>query len=181
MAMNPKQVIIHTDGGCQGNPGVGGWAAVLRYGNHVKEISGGEIATTNNRMELLAAIESLRALKEPCAVTLFTDSEYLRNGITSWIRGWKFKGWRTKDKKPVKNSDLWKELDRLASGHQLKWEWLKGHAGHPDNERCDVLAAEQMLKIRQAHSKDKLREALEIFRQSQEPSFASQAGGPPRF
>ena len=166
--MNLKRVIIHTDGGCQGNPGIGGWAAVLRYGDKVKEISGGEPATTNNRMELRAAIEALRSLKERCEVTLFTDSEYVRNGITSWIRGWKFKGWRTKDKKPVKNADLWKELDQLASSHQLQWEWLKGHAGHTDNERCDVLAAAEMQKLRQKHSKDELRRALEEFRLSQD-------------
>jgi len=166
--MSLKQVIIHTDGGCSGNPGIGGWAAVLRYGEKVKEVSGGEIATTNNRMELRAAIEALRALKERCDVTLFTDSEYLRNGITSWVRGWKYNGWRTKDKKPVKNADLWKDLDHLAAQHQLKWEWLKGHAGHCDNERCDVLAGEQIQAIKKAHSKEDRRRALEIFKNGSE-------------
>jgi ribonuclease HI len=168
--MSLKEVTIHTDGGCEGNPGPGGWAAVLRYGDKTREISGGEPATTNNRMELRAAIESLRILKEPCEIALFTDSEYLRNGITSWIRGWKFTGWRTKDKKPVKNSDLWKELDQLAGTHQLKWEWVKGHAGHADNERCDVLAAEEMQKLRKIHTKEDLRRALEAFRLNQEPT-----------
>lgn len=166
--MDLKQVIIHTDGGCRGNPGVGGWAAVLRYGEKLKEISGGELATTNNRMELRAAIEALRALKERCDVTLFTDSEYLRNGITSWVRGWKYNGWRTKDKKPVKNADLWKELDQLTAAQALKWEWLKGHAGHPDNERCDVLAGEQMDLLQKNHSKEARRSALEAFRESQD-------------
>jgi ribonuclease HI len=169
-----KQVIIHTDGGCQGNPGVGGWGAVLRYGDKAREISGGELATTNNRMELRAAIEALRALKERCAVTLFTDSEYLRNGITSWVRGWKYNGWRTKDKKPVKNCDLWKELDRLSASHELTWSWLKGHAGHADNERCDLLAGEQMAALRKKHSKEDLRRALEHFREN--GSNPSEAG-----
>lgn len=175
--MSLKQVIIHTDGGCSGNPGIGGWAAVLRYGEKVKEVSGGEIATTNNRMELCAAIEALRALKERCDVTLFTDSEYLRNGITSWVRGWKYNGWRTKDKKPVKNADLWKDLDHLAAQHQLKWEWLKGHAGHCDNERCDVLAGEQIQAIKKAHSKEDRRHALEIFKNGSESAKNSTSAG----
>jgi Ribonuclease HI len=163
-----KHVTIHTDGGCEGNPGPGGWAAVLRYGDKCREVSGAEIATTNNRMELRAAIEALRALKEACEVTLFTDSEYLRNGITGWIHGWRRNGWRTKDRKPVKNSDLWQELDQLARQHVLKWEWLKGHAGHKDNERCDVLARQQISELRKKHSKAELKQALEAFKQGEQ-------------
>ncbi len=163
------KVTIHTDGGCLGNPGPGGWAAVLRHGERVHEISGGELATTNNRMELRAAIEALRALKQPCAVELFTDSEYLRNGITAWIKGWKARGWITKDKKPVKNADLWRDLDTACERHQIQWGWLKGHAGHADNERCDVLAGEVMQGFRQKHSADELRAALEAFKESVEP------------
>jgi ribonuclease HI len=159
-----KEVIIHTDGGCEGNPGPGGWAAVLRHGKHAREISGGELATTNNRMELRAAIEGLNALKEPCVVKIFTDSEYLRNGITMWIKGWKARGWRTKDKKPVKNEDLWRELDAAAARHQMRWEWLKGHAGHADNERCDVLAGEAMQRICQQHTTAELAAALAAFK-----------------
>jgi len=155
-----KRVTIHTDGGCEGNPGPGGWAAILRYGEHVREISGGGLATTNNRMELQAAIEALNVLKQPCEVQIFTDSEYLRNGITQWIKGWKARGWVTKDKKPVKNADLWRELDAACARHQVEWGWLKGHAGHPDNERCDLLAAEVMQDIRRKHTKAELREAL---------------------
>lgn len=171
--MNLKEIVIHTDGGCEGNPGPGGWAAVLRYGEHCREVSGAEIATTNNRMELRAAIEALRALKEPCAVTLFTDSEYLRNGITAWIHGWRRNGWRTKEKKPVKNSDLWQELDQLVRQHSLKWEWLKGHAGHKDNERCDVLAKQQINELRKKHSKAELRGALEAFKRSEQTLTAN--------
>jgi ribonuclease HI len=159
-----KDVIIHTDGGCQGNPGPGGWAAVLRHGDSVREISGGELATTNNRMELRAAIEALNALKQPCAVEIFTDSEYLRNGITAWIRGWKARGWITKDKKPVKNADLWRDLDAACARHHVKWGWLKGHAGHADNERCDVLAGEVMQSLRQKHTAAELKAALEAFK-----------------
>jgi ribonuclease HI len=159
-----KEVVIHTDGGCEGNPGPGGWAAVLRHGRNVREISGGEPATTNNRMELRAAIESLRILNQPCAVRLFTDSEYLRNGITTWIRGWKARGWITKEKKPVKNADLWRDLDAACARHQVKWEWLKGHAGHADNERCDVLAAAAIQALRGKHSAAELRAALTEFK-----------------
>lgn len=163
------EVTIHTDGGCLGNPGPGGWAAVLRHGERIREISGGELATTNNRMELLAAIEALRALKQPCAVELFTDSEYLRNGITAWIKGWKARGWVTKEKKPVKNADLWRDLDAACESHRIKWNWLKGHAGHADNERCDVLAAEVMQGFRQKHSAAELAAALAAFKESVEP------------
>ncbi len=164
-----NQVVIHTDGGCQGNPGPGGWAAVLRHGDSVREISGGEPATTNNRMEMRAAIEALRSLEQPSEVKLFTDSEYLRNGISSWIKGWKARGWLTAEKKPVRNADLWRELDALASRHRVHWGWLKGHAGHEDNERCDVLAGEAMAKIRQKHSPAELKTALAAFKESGEP------------
>jgi len=163
------EVTIHTDGGCLGNPGPGGWAAVLRHGERVREISGGELATTNNRMELRAAIEALRALKQPCAVELFTDSEYLRNGITAWIRGWKARGWVTKEKKPVKNADLWRDLDAACERHRIKWNWLKGHAGHADNERCDVLADAVMQGFRQKHSAEELKAALNAFKESVGP------------
>ena len=163
------EVTIHTDGGCLGNPGPGGWAAVMRHGDRVREISGGELATTNNRMELCAAIEALRALKQPCAVELYTDSEYVRNGITSWIKGWKARGWITKDKKPVKNAVLWRALDAACESHQVKWNWLKGHAGHVDNERCDVLADEVMQGFRQKHSAAELKAALTAFKESLEP------------
>lgn len=161
-----KDVIIHTDGGCEGNPGPGGWAAVLRHGERVREISGGELATTNNRMELRAAIEALRALKQPCAVKIFTDSEYLRNGITAWIKGWKARGWITKDKKPVKNADLWRDLEAQVAQHHVQWGWLKGHAGHAENERCDVLAGEEIQKIRQRHSSVERQAALAAFKES---------------
>jgi len=148
MAMN--QVTIHTDGACDPNPGPGGWAVVLRYGTHARELAGGEPAATNNRMEIKAAIEALRALKEPCEVTLFTDSEYLRDGITQWLPRWKVKGWRTLGRKPVKNDDLWRQLEAECARHQIHWRWLKGHAGHPDNERCDQLARAQINKLRSA-------------------------------
>lgn len=160
-----KQVTIHCDGACQGNPGPGGWAAVLQYGEKRKEICGAVAATTNNRMELQAAIESLRALKEVCEVEVFTDSEYLRNGITSWVRGWKFKGWMTKERKPVKNADLWRELDALASQHKVTWRWLKGHAGHAENERCDALAVEQINLLRSKCRPEDLKKALKEFQE----------------
>jgi ribonuclease HI len=159
-----KQVVIHTDGGCEGNPGPGGWAAVLRYGTQTREISGGEIATTNNRMELTAAIRALQTLREPCAVEMFTDSQYLRKGITEWIAAWKARGWKTKDKQPVKNVDLWQQLDLAAAKHRIEWKWLKGHAGHQDNERCDLLAAAEMAKIRKTHSRAELKAALDEFK-----------------
>lgn len=135
-----KKVQVITDGACSGNPGPGGWAAVLRYNRHEKEIWGSEKLTTNNRMELRAAIEALRALKEDCEVELVTDSEYLKNGITTWIHSWKRKGWMTASKKPVLNQDLWKELDELVRRHKIAWVWTKGHASHADNNRCDELA-----------------------------------------
>jgi ribonuclease HI len=135
-----KSVELITDGACLGNPGPGGWAAILRYGGHKKELYGSEPLTTNNRMELRAAVEGLRALKQPCSVTVTTDSQYLKNGITSWIGRWKQNGWRTADNKPVANQDLWRELDELARRHRVRWRWTKGHASHDDNNRCDELA-----------------------------------------
>lgn len=134
------QVEIFTDGACKGNPGPGGWGAVIRAGAHEKEVSGGEAETTNNRMELMAAIAALNALTRPCTVTLSTDSVYVRDGITKWIHGWQRNGWRTADKKPVKNADLWQALQAAAAPHQIEWLWVKGHAGHPENERADRLA-----------------------------------------
>ncbi|HTV90879.1 MAG TPA: ribonuclease HI [Stellaceae bacterium] len=133
-------VEIFTDGACSGNPGPGGWGAVLRYGAVEKELSAGEPATTNNRMELMAAIAGLEALKRPCRVKLYTDSQYLRDGITRWLPAWKSRGWRTADKKPVKNRDLWQRLEAAAAPHAVEWRWVRGHAGHPENERADALA-----------------------------------------
>jgi ribonuclease HI len=141
-----QRVQIWTDGACSGNPGPGGWAAVLRFGEVEKELSGGEAVTTNNRMELLAAIEGLAALKRPMAVDLTTDSEYLRNGITQWIHGWKRNGWRTAAKDPVKNADLWQRLDELARTHDVAWHWTRGHSGHAENERVDELARAEVKK-----------------------------------
>lgn len=131
---------IYTDGACRGNPGRGGWGATLRYGEHYRELSGAEAQTTNNRMELTAVIEALRALKRHSKVALYTDSEYVRRGITEWVSAWKQRGWKTADRKPVKNQDLWETLDQLASGHQIEWHWVKGHSGVPGNERVDALA-----------------------------------------
>lgn len=162
-----KQVTIHTDGACEGNPGPGGWAAVLEYGGVKKEISGGAIATTNNRMELTAALEALTRLKEPCSVDLFTDSEYLRNGITKWIHGWKAKGWR---KGTIKNVDLWKGIDAAARRHKVAWHWVKGHAGHPQNERCDVLAVAETKKLRESHTAAQLKAAKAAFLAERAPA-----------
>lgn len=131
---------IYTDGACRGNPGPGGWGALLRAGSHEKELWGGEANTTNNRMEMTAVIESLKALKRPSEVVLTTDSQYVRKGITEWITGWKRKNWKTAAGKPVKNADLWREIDALAAGHQIEWRWVKGHSGHAENERVDDLA-----------------------------------------
>ncbi|KKC97870.1 MULTISPECIES: ribonuclease HI [Photobacterium] len=135
-----KQVEIFTDGSCLGNPGPGGYGTILRYKGHVKELNDGFFMTTNNRMELLAAIVGLASLKESCEVDLTTDSQYVRQGITQWIHNWKKRGWKTADKKPVKNADLWQQLDQETQRHQVRWHWVKGHAGHPENERCDELA-----------------------------------------
>ena len=135
-----KHVDIFTDGACSGNPGPGGWGAILRYGEIEKELSGGEAETTNNRMELMAAISALQALKSPCEVDLYTDSAYVKDGISKWIHGWKRNGWKTASKKPVKNAELWQRLDAARARHDVRWEWIKGHAGHPENERADELA-----------------------------------------
>ena len=133
-------VEIYTDGACRGNPGPGGWGALLRAGGRERELHGGEAATTNNRMELTAAIRALEALKRPCSVALYTDSQYVRQGITQWLPQWVARGWKTADRKPVKNQDLWLRLDELARLHRVEWHWVKGHAGHPENERADGLA-----------------------------------------
>ena len=138
------RVVIHTDGGSRGNPGPGGWGAILEWNGHCRELKGGEAHTTNNRMELLAAIVALETLKRPCVVQLHTDSQYLRQGITSWIHSWKKNGWRTADKKPVKNDDLWRHLDEAAQRHAIDWRWVKGHAGDEMNERADALARRGM-------------------------------------
>ncbi len=137
-----NHVEIHTDGACKGNPGPGGWGVVLQSGSSRKELFGGELGTTNNRMELTAVIEALAALKRPCTVDLYLDSEYVRKGITEWIGGWKARGWKTAAKQPVKNVDLWQRLDALVSGagHEIRWHWVRGHAGNPGNERADALA-----------------------------------------
>jgi ribonuclease HI len=135
-----KSVQLITDGACLGNPGPGGWAYILRFGPHTREMYGSASQTTNNRMELTAAIEGLRALKEPCKVEVVTDSQYVKNGITTWIHGWKRNGWKTASKQPVVNQDLWQDLDQLSNIHEMVWTWTKGHADHPDNNRCDELA-----------------------------------------
>jgi len=137
---NEAVIDIYTDGACKGNPGPGGWGALLRTAGQEKELWGGERDTTNNRMELTAVIRALAALKRPVQARIHTDSQYVQKGISAWIHGWKRNGWKTADKKPVKNADLWQELDRLAAGHRIEWLWVKGHAGHPENERADALA-----------------------------------------
>jgi len=143
-----EHVEIATDGACKGNPGPGGWGALLRMGDVEKELSGGEKLTTNNRMELMAAIKALEALKRPCKVTLSTDSRYVMDGLTKWLAGWQRNGWRTAAKQPVKNADLWRELIAAAKPHQIEWVWVKGHAGHGDNERADQLASDAALNAR---------------------------------
>mgnify|MGYP001477226332 CR=1 FL=1 len=151
--MTPKampHVVIYSDGACSGNPGPGGWGAVLMSGSHRKEISGGEANTTNNRMELLAAISALEALKRASRVEIWTDSAYVKNGITQWIHGWKRNGWRTADRKDVKNAELWQRLDALRAKHEVTWHWLKGHAGHPENECADALARAGMAPYKNA-------------------------------
>ncbi|MCX6978172.1 MAG: ribonuclease HI [Verrucomicrobia bacterium] len=143
-----KEAVVHTDGGCSGNPGPGGWAAVVECDGAVKEMSGGELVTTNNRMELRACIAALESLEGPYEVILHTDSTYVRNGITKWIKGWKVRGWKTAKDEPVKNQDLWSRLDVAAMGHRVEWRWLKGHAGHYWNERCDFLAREVIARLK---------------------------------
>ncbi|MEM1039735.1 MAG: ribonuclease HI [Pseudomonadota bacterium] len=149
-----KSVSIWTDGACSGNPGPGGWGALLRYGDKERELYGGEDLTTNNRMELLAAIEALNALKQPCTVDLHTDSQYVKGGMTGWIHGWKRNGWKTSAKKPVKNAELWQALDEAVSRHTVNWHWVKGHAGHVENERADELARMGMEPHKLASPKD---------------------------
>ncbi|MFO1133505.1 MAG: ribonuclease HI [Hyphomicrobiales bacterium] len=142
--MTANKVIVHTDGACSGNPGPGGWGVILDYNGTRKELSGGEALTTNNRMELMGAISALEALKRPCEVEMHVDSQYVKDGITKWIHGWKKNGWKTADKKPVKNAELWQRLDDALKLHKVSWHWVKGHAGHDDNERADELAREGM-------------------------------------
>ena len=146
--MSQPHVTIYTDGACSGNPGPGGWGAILAFDGREKELKGGEAHTTNNRMELTAAIAALEALTRPCRVDLYTDSQYVRGGITGWIHGWKRNGWRTADKKPVKNVDLWQRLDQAIGRHEMHWHWVKGHAGHAQNERADRLAREAIVAVR---------------------------------
>ncbi len=143
-----ETVVIYTDGACKGNPGPGGWGVWLRWGEHEKELFGGEALTTNNRMELTAVIEALSALKRRTPVAIYTDSEYVKNGITSWIHGWKSRGWRTADKKPVKNIELWQKLDALVAQHDVSWHWVRGHTGDPGNERADQLANRGVEQVR---------------------------------
>ena len=142
--MTTGKVIVHTDGACSGNPGPGGWGAILEFNGTRKELSGGEAQTTNNRMELMAAISALEALKRPCSVEMHVDSVYVKDGITKWIKSWKTRDWKTADKKPVKNVDLWQRLDAAIVPHQISWHWVKGHAGHDENERADELARQGM-------------------------------------
>lgn len=146
--MTEAIVDIYTDGACSGNPGPGGWGAILRSGGHEKELFGGERGTTNNRMEMMAVIRALQALTRPVKVRVHTDSQYVQKGISEWIHGWKRRGWKTADNKPVKNDDLWRELDQLAALHQIEWLWVKGHAGHPENERADALARRGVEQVR---------------------------------
>ena len=161
--MSGDRIQIWTDGACSGNPGPGGWGAVMRFGEHEKELKGGEALTTNNRMELMAAIRALQALKRPSGVDMHVDSQYLRGGIQSWIHNWKKNGWRTADKKPVKNVDLWQELDEAIKTHEIVWHWVKGHAGHEENERADELARDGMAPFKP--------------KKSRRPAAAKAAGG----
>ena len=147
MMNTEKTVFLYTDGACKGNPGKGGWGVLMRYGSHEKELFGGEAHTTNNRMELTAIIQGLAALKRPCAVVIYTDSQYVKNGMEKWIHGWKKNGWKTASKQPVKNEDLWQQLDRLAAQHQIQWQWVRGHAGHTENERADALANQGVASV----------------------------------
>ncbi|MCB1451536.1 MAG: ribonuclease HI [Nitratireductor sp.] len=150
------ELFAYTDGACSGNPGPGGWGALMRHGERERELSGGEPDTTNNRMELRAAIEALNALKKPCEVHVHTDSQYVRGGVTGWMHNWKRNGWKTSDKKPVKNEDLWRELDAATARHKIHWHWVKGHAGHVENERADELARTGMEPFKKRPKKDSL-------------------------
>ncbi len=161
-----QTVVIHSDGACHGNPGPGGWAAILSCGPHTRELTGAVCATTNNRMELQAAIEAFTALKKPCVVEFHTDSNYLNNGVTTWLAGWKRNGWRTKAKTPVKNADLWCQLDSVVTPHRVTWHWVKGHAGHQGNERCDRLATESIEALERQYSREQLKASLQDFNQS---------------
>ncbi|MDG2305893.1 MAG: ribonuclease HI [Candidatus Binatia bacterium] len=145
--VDPKRVRLYTDGSCHGNPGPGGWAAILEWGTKSRELSGNDPATTNNRMEMMAVVEGLRALKEPCAVDVWTDSRYVVDGMKSWLAAWKKRGWKTASKQPVKNEEIWRALDEEAGRHEVTWNWVKGHAGHPQNERCDELANEAIERL----------------------------------
>lgn len=149
-AAKASPVQLFTDGACSGNPGPGGWGVILRYKGVEKELCGGEPATTNNRMEMTAVIRGLNALTRPCTVEVYTDSQYVQKGITEWLRGWKARGWKTADKKPVKNEDLWRELDAAAARHKVSWHWVRGHAGHAENERADQLARQGLTENRRA-------------------------------
>jgi ribonuclease HI len=158
-----KSITIYSDGACEGNPGPGGWAAVLQYGDIQKEIAGAEPATTNNRMELTAAIQALQKLKEPCAVAFHSDSEYVINGITNWIFAWKKKNWM-KGTKPIKNADLWRQLHAATAPHKITWTWVKGHSNNPLNERCDRLAVEEIANLRKSTTRESLKQALADFK-----------------
>lgn len=149
-----KHVIIYTDGACRGNPGPGGWGALLRYGRHEKILSGAQSHTTNNRMEMTAAIQALAAMSEPCKIELHTDSQYLQKGITEWLPGWKLRGWKKSDKKPVKNADLWQALDQETLRHQVSWHWVKGHSGHPENDLVDSIANQAIDELLKSKRKE---------------------------
>ena len=144
-----KKVVIYTDGACQGNPGPGGWGALLRYGDHEKQLSGAEKDTTNNRMELTAAIKALASLREPCIVEIYTDSKYLQQGVSEWLPQWKKQHWKKADKKPVKNVDLWQALDNATNRHKISWHWVKGHSGHPENDLADALATQAITSLKE--------------------------------
>jgi ribonuclease HI len=161
-----QTIVIHSDGACHGNPGPGGWAAVLVSDSNRRELSGGVPATTNNRMELQAAIEALRSVAEPSTIEFHTDSNYLRDGITKWLSGWKRNGWQTQAKQPVKNEDLWRQLDTAVSVHRVNWHWVKGHAGDIGNERCDQLATAAIEAVKRTHSREQLKQSLHSFNES---------------
>jgi len=145
----PTKVEMFTDGACSGNPGPGGWGCILRWKGQEKELCGGEPGTTNNRMEMMAVLQGLNSLKRTCLIDLYTDSQYVQKGVTEWLRGWKFRGWKTADNKPVKNEDLWRAMDEACARHKITWHWVKGHAGHPENERADALARKGLLEAKE--------------------------------